>query len=515
MSRPPSPARSMTGGRNPWAIAVVVSIATFMEVLDTAIANVSLRHIAGAMAAGYDESTWILTSYLISNAIILPISGWLATTIGRKRFYMICVALFTASSLLCALAPSLMLLITFRVLQGLGGGGLAPSEQAILADIFPPEKHGPAFALYGITVVVAPALGPTLGGWITDTYSWRWIFLINVPVGALSLGLTGLLLHDPQGAARRRPRVDVLGFGLVTLGLGCLEVVLDKGQREDWFASNFIVWFSVIAAVALLALVIRELTHPDPVVDLPLLRDRSFAVCNVVMFATGFLLYSTTQFLPQLLQTSLGYTALDAGLVLTPGGLATMAMMPVAGTLTRRVPPGLLMAAGMAVEAAALWHMSGFDPQISYAHAAWARVYQGLGLPLLFVPITSTAYAGLPPGKSNNASALINLARNVGGSAGISLSQTVLAQRAQFHQARLVGRLTPLEPAYRHALAAFAQQLGGGPQGRARALAHLGSVLHRQAEMLAYIDIFRLLMLAAVVIAPLALLLRRRAGPPP
>jgi MFS transporter, DHA2 family, multidrug resistance protein len=291
---------SMAGGRNPWIIALVVSLATFMEVLDTSIANVALSHIAGNLSASLDESTWVLTSYLVSNAVVLPISGWLATVLGRKRFYMGCVALFTISSLLCGLAPSLTWLIVFRVLQGAGGGGLQPSEQSMLADTFPPDKLGMVFALYGVAVVVAPAVGPTLGGWITDNYSWHWVFLINVPVGLVSLSLTSTLLVTPPAEERRRRdilrrglRIDYIGFGLVALGLGCLQIVLDKGEREDWFASTFIISFTVIAAVALVALLVRELTHEDPIVDLPLLKDKNFLAANVVMFAVGFILYGT------------------------------------------------------------------------------------------------------------------------------------------------------------------------------------------------------------------------------
>jgi DHA2 family multidrug resistance protein len=319
---PPGLPLSMAGGRNPWIIAFVVSLATFMEVLDTSIANVALTHIAGNLSASLDESTWVLTSYLVSNAVVLPISGWLATVLGRKRFYMGCVALFTLSSLLCGLAPSLTWLIVCRVLQGAGGGSLQPSEQSILADTFAPDKLGMVFALYGVAVVVAPAVGPTLGGWITDNYSWHWVFLMNVPVGLVSLGLTSTLLVTPpaeahrRGAIRRRGlRIDYIGFSLVALGLGCLQIVLDKGQREDWFASTFIVVFTVLSGVALLALIVWELTHADPIVDLPLLKNRNFLAANLVMFALGFILFGTTQLLPQLVQSLLGYTATIAGLV--------------------------------------------------------------------------------------------------------------------------------------------------------------------------------------------------------
>ncbi len=356
---------SLAGPHNPWLVAIVVSMATFMEVLDTSIANVSLRHIAGSLAASVDESTWVLTSYLVANAIVLPISGWLATVIGRKRFYMGCVALFTVSSALCGFAPSLPWLIVFRVLQGLGGGGLAPSEQSILADTFRPEQRGLAFALYGVAVVVAPAVGPTLGGWITDNYSWHWIFFINLPVGLLSLALSYYVLVEPPAeTAHRRKllarglRVDYVGFGLVALGLGSLQVVLDKGERDDWFGSNFIIAFSVISVVALVALVIWELTRDEPIVDLPLLGNRGFAASCLLMFALGFVLFGTTQLLPQMVQEVLGYTATWAGLVITPGGFAVMALMPVVGLLLTKVQARNLIAFGLIVESFSLFNYS-------------------------------------------------------------------------------------------------------------------------------------------------------------
>jgi DHA2 family multidrug resistance protein len=489
--------RSAAGNHNPWLIAIVVSMATFMEVLDTSIANVSLQHIAGSMAASQDESTWVLTSYLVSNAVILPISGWLSRVVGRKRLYMICVGLFGFSSLLCGLAPSLAWLIVFRIMQGLGGGGLAPSEQSILADSFPPEQRGQAFALYGIAVVVAPTLGPTLGGFITDSFSWRWIFLINVPVCLLSLFLSGLLLVDPPAVLRDREeelkgglKVDVLGFILVAVGLSCLQVVLDKGTEDDWFASDFILGFALVSALSLIALVIWELNHDDPIVDLPLMRSRNFSAAMLVMFVTGFILISTTQMLPQFLQAIMGYTAMKAGLALTAGGCATLAMMPIAGTLVRKVQPKYLIAFGLLVEGLACLYLRGFNTEISFGHAALGRMFQGVGLPFLFVPITTISYVGLPPGKSNNASALINTMRNLGGSFGISVAVGLLARRGQFHHARLAETAT-----------VFSRRIAGTP------LAAFGQALERQAEMLSYIDVFVFLALVAACAIPLSFLL--------
>jgi MFS transporter, DHA2 family, multidrug resistance protein len=492
--------RSAAGDHNPWLVAVIVSMATFMEVLDTSIANVSLQHIAGTMAASQEESTWVLTSYLVSNAIILPISGWLSRVVGRKRFYMTCVGIFGVSSLLCGLAPSLGWLIAFRVMQGLGGGGLAPSEQSILADSFTPAQRGQAFALYGIAVVVAPTLGPTLGGFITDSYSWRWIFLINVPVCLLSLFLAGIFLVDPPAVKKDREealkggiKVDFLGFILVAVGLGCLQVVLDKGTEDDWFGSDFIVVFAIISGLSLAALVIWELAQDDPIVDLPLMKSRNFSAAMAVMFITGFILTSTTQVLPQFLQSIMGYTATEAGLSLTAGGCATMVMMPIVGALIPRVQPKYLITMGLVIEALACFYLSGFNTDISFGHAALARMFQGVGLPFLFVPITTVSYAGLPPGKSNNASALINTMRNLGGSFGISTAVCLLARRSQFHHARLAEGVT-----------AFSLRRPN-PAGR---LAAFDRVLGRQADMWSYIDLFMVLAVLAAALIPVSFLLR-------
>ncbi|HSV15495.1 MAG TPA: DHA2 family efflux MFS transporter permease subunit [Tepidisphaeraceae bacterium] len=492
---------------NPWLIAVIVSMATFMEVLDTSIANVSLRYIAGSLAAGIDESTWVLTSYLVSNAIILPVSGWLATRIGRKRFYMLCVALFTVSSLLCGLAPSLSFLIVCRVLQGAGGGGLAPSEQAILTDTFPPAQRGQAFALYGVAVVVAPAVGPSLGGWITDTYSWRWIFFINVPIGILSLLLIYFVVPgiepSQQTDARAGKRIDYLGFGLVALGLGCLQVVLDRGQIDDWFASTRITIFVIVSGTALILLVIHELTVDGPVVDLRLLGKPSFFIANLIMFLFGGILFGTTQLIPQLLQQLLGYTATLAGLVLSPGALLVICLLPLVGFLLGRGwQPKYLIMFGFLNTAAALWYMSGFDLQISFATAVWARCFQAAGLAFLFVPINTVAYSGLPPGKSNEASALINVMRNLGGSVGISVAQTMLARRSQFHQSRLVEYVAPMNLNYRAAIRGTAQRFTtDAPAGISRMARSIGSIyaeLGRQALMMSYLDVFYVMSWAAL-----------------
>lgn len=514
-----SPERSAAGGHSPYLIAFVVSIATFMEVLDTTIANVALRHIAGGLAIGLDESTYVITSYLVANAVVLSISGWLSTVLGRKRFYMMCVATFTIASLLCGLAWNLQSLVLFRILQGLGGGGMATSEQAILADSFPPQKRGQAFAIYGVAVVVAPVVGPTLGGWITDTYSWHWVFLINVPMGLLSLLLVGTLVKEPSSAEEERAellskglRVDYVGFILIAVGLGALEFVLDEGQRNDWFGSNMILSFALLAAFCLLALIPWELSRDDPIVDIRLLGTRQFGACALVMLGTFAVLISTTQLLPQLLQTEVGYTAMLAGLALSPGGVATMMLMPVAGRLVSVVQPKYLIMFGAAVAALSMWHMTGLTGDISYGYAALARIYLAIGLPFLFLPVTTASYDGVPPEKTNQASALINVARNIGGSMGVAVAQTLLAQRQQFHQSRLIEHAAPSDLGYQQTveqMTRFFQAQGASASDAAsQAVAWVGRTLQQQVDFLAYIDVFWSLAIIAALLIPIAATLR-------
>ncbi|HUD88402.1 MAG TPA: DHA2 family efflux MFS transporter permease subunit, partial [Xanthobacteraceae bacterium] len=425
--------RSAAGARNPWLVAVVVSIATFMVVLDTAIANVSLRYIAGSLAASVDESTWIVTTYLIANAVVLPASGWLSNVVGRKRFYMLCVATFTISSLFCGLAPSLGSLIFFRIVQGLGGGGMPTSEQAILADTFPPEKRGQAFALYGVAVIVAPTVGPTLGGWITDNLSWHWIFFINVPVGLLSLGLVHWLVDEPEVLERERRerlagglKVDWIGFVLIAMTLGCLEVVLDRGQIDDWFKSSLIVTFSLLAGLSFVLFVPWELSQDEPIVELRLLLQRQFGMSFLVMLMIGAILFGSNQIMPQLLQTSFPYTATLSGFAMMPGGFAMLVMMPIAGQVSGRFQPKYLIVIGLAGIMLSMWYSTSLTPDASFDYFAWIRVYQTIGLPFLFIPINTVAYDGLPANKTNQGSALMNVARNLGGSIGISVANVVL-----------------------------------------------------------------------------------------
>ncbi len=498
MAENPDLPRSAAGSHSPWLIAVIVSIATFMEVLDTTIANVALRHIAGSLAAGQDESTYIVTSYLVANAIVLPISGWLSNVIGRKRFYMICVALFTAASIACAFATSLWMILLFRVLQGIGGGGLAPTEQSIFADSFTPKQRALAFSLYGFTVVTAPAIGPVLGGWLTDSFSWHWVFLINLPVGLLSLVLTWMFVSDsPLVQKERRDRlarglkIDYLGFVLVAVGFGCLQYVLDRFEREDGFSSSTITGFALASGLSLVALVVWELRVEQPVVNLRLLKIPAFAISNVVMFTFGFLIVSTTQLLPQLTQELMGYNATTAGMTLGAGGAITLFFMPLAGVVTGRlIQPKWLILAAMLGTAGALQYASGLNLQASFFNISLSRVLQVIWMPFIFIPLSAVQFQGVPPEKNNEASAIVNLMRNLGGSFGVSIVTTELAWRTQFHHARLAEHVTPYNG-----------------YGWGTSLQAIAAAVQRQAQILSYLDIFTILSFIALAVAPLVLFL--------
>ncbi len=518
--------RSAAGDRSPWLIAIIVSIATFMVVLDAAIANVSLRYIAGSFGASIDQSTWIVTTYLIANAVVLPVSGWLSNVLGRKRFYMICVALFTISSFLCGIASSLNMLLLFRILQGLGGGGMPTSEQAILADTFPPQKRGQAFAVYGIAVIVAPTIGPTIGGWITDTYSWHWIFFINVPIGFASLALVNWLVVEPQALERERSErlagglnVDWTGFALIVICFGCLEWILDRGQISDWFSSPVIVTLAAIAAAAFVFFIPWELTHADPIVDIRLLANRQFGMAFLIMMTVGAILFGSTQIMPQLLQTSFPYTAELSGLAIMPGGLAMMALMPIAGRVTGYLQPKYWIALGMAAIALAMWRSTFIVPDANFGYFAMIRVYQMIGLPFLFIPINTIAYERLSPDKTNQGSALINVARNLGGSIGVSLANTQLLQRSQFHQARLVSNAVASSPAWQSTLQALTHYFtarGASPtSAQSRAIAYISQMIDGQATLMAYSDVFHTWAIFAALLVPVVLLLIGRVSSAP
>jgi DHA2 family multidrug resistance protein len=515
-----APARSYA--LNPWPIAFTVTIATFMEALDSSIANVALPHIAGNLSATADEATWILTSYLVSNGIIIPLGAWASEVMGRKRFYMTCVALFTVSSFLCGLAPSLGALIFFRVLQGAGGGGLQPSEQAILADTFPPERLGMAFAVYGMAVVLAPSIGPTLGGWITDNYSWRWIFYINVPIGIMSLLLTNHFVKDPdyltehqeqQRRSNHRPYIDYIGIGLITLAIGCLQVVLDKGQEDDWLASHFIVTLSVIALISFGALVIWELREKSPVIDLRLFKDFNFAVASMMMFVLGVSIYAATALIPLFVQTLAGYTAELAGLVMSPGGLVMIPAMPLVGRLSARIQARWLAAIGFLITGLALMHMTRIDLQANFTNYMFDNVYVRLGVAFLFIPINTLAYLDVPAGKNNQISSMINMFRNIGASVGISMVSTLTQRRAQIHQDTFSMHLSPFDSPMRDRLSGLTNNLFHAgmshPDAHHQALGRIYNMVQTQASTEAYLDTLKILAIICLCMLPLMLLVKK------
>jgi DHA2 family multidrug resistance protein len=502
---------------NPWVIAITVTLATFMEALDTSIVNVAMPHIAGSLSASVDEATWVLTSYLVANAVVLPISGWIANRIGRKRFYMSCVFSFTIASLLCGLAPSLPMLVLFRVIQGAAGGGLQPSEQAILADTFPPEKRSMAFAVYGMAVVLAPALGPTVGGWIVDNASWRWLFFLNIPVGILSLILTQRLVEDPPYLAKIRKKkegIDYWGLGLLVVFIGALQMTLDKGQEDDWFSSRFIVTAVFLAVISFALFLIRELRVDHPIIDLRLFKRRNVAMTQLVMFMVGASLYSTTVLIPQYLQEVMGYSARQAGMAISTGGLVLMVLFPVAGALAPRFDPRKLVAFGFIVTTYGLYRMTNINQQISFGLAVSWRAVIVLGLPFLFIPINTLCYSGIPQEKNNEVSGLTALSRNVGGSVGISFVTTLLARFSQRHQAMLIRHTVDGNSPFdrmRSGLAAAWNQRGGG--GKSDSTLHAGAQIYgmilSQARTLAYVDVIWILVALTGFLIPLPFLMNR------
>ena len=513
----PAAARSMS--TNPWLIAILVASATFMEVLDTTIANVALPYIAGGMGVSEDEASWVVTTYLVSNAVILTASSFFARMLGRKTFFLICLALFTTSSVLCGFAWNLQSLLLFRVLQGLGGGGMVPVSQSILADAFPPAKRGQGFALFGVAVVVAPVVGPTLGGWLSDNYSWHWCFLINGPVGLIAIALIAMIFREFAADVEARRRLqregggfDLVGFLLVATFLGALEIMLDRGLEDDWFASNFIITMSAVCALAFVLMIPWEISRRNPMIDMRMVATRQFGCCFLVMLATGAILLATTQFLPQLAQQNFGYTATWAGLVLSPGGAVAMVMMFVVGRISGKVQPKYMIIAGALIIALSMYDLTNVYGDLGFWFMARSRMLLGVGLPLIFLTITAAAYDGIPPNKTDQASALINAARNIGGSIAISLVSNVLAHREQFHQSRLVEQVIPSNSAYQSTLqevtSYFAAHGSSLAQSHQQAIDWIGQQVQSQASFLAYMDAFWVLTLISLGAVPLALALR-------
>jgi len=518
---PPASTAVIRAGINPWVVALTVTLATFMELLDTSIANVSLPYIAGGLGRSFDEVTWILTTYLVANAVILPMSAWLSRVFGRKNYYMACVTLFTITSFFCGIAPSLGVMLMARVLQGIGGGGLAPVEQAILVDTFPPAKRASAFALYTVAIVTAPAIGPVLGGWITDNYNWRWVFLINIPIGMLSLFLTNRFVHDPPSFAAERAtardskgklNIDGVGIALIGLGSAALEILLDRGQIDDWFGSTTIIWCFVIGVTCLTAAVFWELNVADPVIDFRMLKVRNFAISNVFYFVFGVGLFASTTMIPQILQSLYGYRAIDAGLVLGPGAFVITLLAPVGAQLVQRgiVHPRILLFGAVMIVGISFIHYSHFNLQTDYRHYALARALQGLGYAFFFVPLSVISYSQLAPNQNNKASSLTNFFRNWGGSFGIAFVTTMSERRQNFHQSVMGSNLSPSAPFLQDTVRQTASflQARGFAQADAMNAAYLRvySQMESQTRFLAFMDCFHVLGLVTLCAAPLVLL---------
>ena len=489
---------------NPWIVAIAVMFSTFMEVLDTTVVNVSLEHIAGDLSATIDEATWALTSYLVANAIILPITGWLASYFGRKRLLMMSIVGFTAASFMCGFAPTLGFLVICRIIQGAAGGCLQPLSQAILLEAFPPDQRGKAMGFWGLGIVVAPVLGPVLGGWLTDSYSWRWVFYINIPVGIASLIMTQLYVFDPAYLKRARTRIDYWGIGFLAIWVGALQIALDKGQQDDWFGSRFIVTLIVVTIVFFVVFLIREFMAEHPVVDLRVFKQRTYSAGVVLMTVVGFVLYGSLVLLPVWIQTLLGYPALQAGLALAPRGMGSMVGMPLIGVLMPRADPRRFLACGLVIGAATLWQFSTLSLDTGYWNLFWPQFIQGFSLALLFVPLTTITMSPISREKMGNATSIFNLTRNMGGSIGIAMVQTVQSRYIQKHMNYLASHITPFDPQATQRLDMLTAQMG-----RPRALATIYGMVQAQAAMLSFIDVFRLLALMFLAMVPLLLIMKR------
>ncbi|MFA6321696.1 MAG: DHA2 family efflux MFS transporter permease subunit [Candidatus Omnitrophota bacterium] len=497
---------------NKWIIALSVVLPTLLEVIDTSVVNVSLGHIRGSLSAGVDEATWTITAYLVSNAIIIPLTGWLSRIFGRKRYLLASIALFTLSSFMCGSAKTLTALVFFRVVQGIGGGALQPISQAILLETFPPKEHGMAMAMFGIGIMVGPILGPVLGGWITDNWSWNWIFYVNIPIGVASMIMVLMVIKDPPHLLQKiKKNVDYWGLGLIVVGVGCLQVVLDKGQREDWFSSDFIVRLSIISLVSIIAFIIVELKTKHPILDLREFKNMVFASANIIQFAVFFVLYASITILPMFCQALMGYDALLAGLVLAPGGIATLCMMPLTGFLVDKVNPKAILFSGLLVVAYSMLIMSSFNLYVDFNMLSWSRIVMGLGLAFIFIPLNSMAFATIPKEEIGNATSIFGLLRNIAGSFGIAFMTTVLAQRAQFHQFRFSERLNPFDPRYQASMQKATAVLSA-KTGAASKMASNGLVyqqLMREANLRSFTDAFHVSLIIMLCILPLVFLLKR------
>src|SRR5437867_4405492 len=487
--------------------------ATFMEVLDTTVVNVSLPHIAGSLSVTIDEATWVLTSYLVANAIILPMTGWLASMFGRKRLLMLSVVGFTLSSFLCGLAPTLALLIVFRILQGATGGALQPLSQAVLLEAFPPQDRGKAMGFWGLGIVVAPILGPVLGGWLTDSYSWRWVFYINIPVGIASLIMTRLFIFDPPYIRRGVQRIDYWGLGMLAVGIGALQIVLDKGQEEDWFSSRWITTLAVVAAVTLVWLVVHELRTEHPVVDLYVFKERSYAVGVFLMTVVGFVLYGSLVLLPIMLQTLLGYPSLQAGIAMAPRGVGSFFMMPITGMMTGKFDARKLLTIGLIVGGVTLLWLSWLNLQAGYWDFFWPQIIQGAGLSLLFVPLTTVSMDRIPREKMGNATSLFNLMRNIGGSIGIAVTGTMIARNTQKVTATLGAHVSVYDlgpqQMFLRLRAGFMAAGADVVTATNRAYAAMFGMVQRQAAMVSFVGLFQLLGIVFLLLIPLVLLMKR------
>ncbi|MBI5576938.1 MAG: DHA2 family efflux MFS transporter permease subunit [Deltaproteobacteria bacterium] len=507
-----------------WIVAVTVMLPTLIEIIDTSVANVSLDHIRGSLSAGIDEAAWVLTSYLVSNAIVIPMTGWLARTFGRKRYLIFSITLFTLASLMCGASTSLGMLVFFRVLQGIGGGALQPLSQAILLESFPPREHGMAMAIFGIGIMFGPIVGPVMGGYITDTMSWRWIFYVNIPIGLLAVFMVSLFIHDPHYVKRtEKAKVDVWGIALLTLGIGALQVILDKGQREDWLQSDFILVLAAVSVLSLALFVIVELYYAEhPIVDLRAFRNVTFSTGNVVMLIAFFNLFGSIVLLPLYAQILMGYTATLAGLVLSPGGVATLLVMPIVGKLIVKRNPKYLLAFGIAVCAFSTWAMSRFSLGADFSSLMWPRIYLGIGMGFMFIPLTTLTLSSIPRPQMGNATSIYNLLRNLGGSIGVAFVTTMFVRRAQVHQSHLAEHLTWFDSTFQAGIE-WGKGLVAGrgiPAGAAEAtvVRRIYGQAIRQATAMGFNDTFLVLSVLMACVLPLVLLLRRPAhqqDPPP